>query len=130
MNLLRLTVRGCDSRSHRGVLSLICKYCQVYILIVLKGCSETRTRHPLLMQMAVLSLAEVRYLCTKHHQSALILHISFIATNNHQCFGKLIKETISFWTEELSSHPSFHRFLRRFLPAPMRPEHSNDTVPS
>ena len=39
------------------------------------------------------------------HQSAvaLILHIS-IATNNHQCFEKLIRQTISLWTEDLSGH--------------------------
>ena len=33
------------------------------------------------------------------HHSALILHISSIATNNHPCFEKFVRETISFWTE-------------------------------
>ena len=38
-------------------------------------------------------------------QSAGILHISSIATNNDQCLEKkLIRETISFWTEDLSGH--------------------------
>ena len=59
-----------------------------------------------------ISLAEVRYVrINNDHQSALILHISSIATNSHQCFEKLVRKTISFWTEELSSHieQSFYR---------------------
>ena len=36
-----------------------------------------------------ISLAEVRCVCIKNdHQAALILHISYIATNNHKFFEK------------------------------------------
>ena len=61
-----------------------------------------------------MSLAEVRYGCINNdHQSALNIHISFIATNNHQCFEKFVRETISFSTEDLSelreSEQSFYR---------------------
>ena len=52
-----------------------------------------------------LVLAEVRYArINNEHQSAFILHSSSIATNNHQCFEKLFRETISFKTEDLSGH--------------------------
>ena len=75
-----------------------------YILIVSKRYSETLYPAPLLDANNT-SLAEVRYVCINNdHHSALILHIASIATNNYQCFEKLVRETISPWMKDLSGH--------------------------
>ena len=113
MNLLHLTIRDSDSSNQTRVLRLICTQCRVYNLIVSKRCSEILPPHPFLVQIGI-SLAEVR--CVRiinDHQPALILHISSIARNYHQCFEKFVREPISFWMEDLSGHTRQSFYLRR-----------------
>ena len=118
MNLLHITARGRDSRNHPRVLSLMCEQCRVYIFTITNGCSETP--HQFLMQRGVPQVGVRCVSVNNDHQSAIILHVSSIAANHHKCFEKLVRETISLWMEDLSSHMSFYR--RRCM---IRPEHSN-----